>query len=144
MPSLRRRCSVYALVAYGLALKKTFLNACFAFLKQFIFPKFPLVSGMDDQDLSVLQGFTSRLIVPFAFVVEFVTFGVTMDAVKQEVVKIVLVCRSLMCSFFDLYLIYPSFNHLLVTLLVIVVFFLCIFFVMDVFSSLVLEVVVTR
>ncbi|CAA0384079.1 unnamed protein product [Arabidopsis thaliana] len=90
MPSLRRRCSVYALVAYGLALKKAFLNACFASLKQFIFPKFPLVSGMDDQDLSVLQGFTSRLIVPSAFVVEFVTFGVTMDAVKQEVVKIVL------------------------------------------------------
>jgi len=98
---------------------------------------------MDDQDLSVLQGFTSRLIVPFAFVVEFVTFGVTMNAIKQEVVKLVLVCRSLMCSFFDLYLIYHSFNHFLVTFLAIVAFFLCISFVMDVFSSLVLEVAVT-
>ncbi|KAL9307377.1 hypothetical protein AtEden1_Chr1g0028721 [Arabidopsis thaliana] len=95
--------------------QENILKCLFCFFEQFIFPKFLLVSGMDDQDLSVLQGFTSWLIVPFAFVVEFVTFGVTMNAIKQEVVKLVLVCRSLMCSFFDLYLIYHSFNHLLVT-----------------------------
>ena len=124
-----------------MALKKVFLNACFASLKQFIFPEFPLVSGLDDQDLSVLQGSTSRHIVPSAFVVEFVTFGVTMDAVKEAAVKILFVCRSFMYSFFILYLNYSLFNHLLVTFLAFVAFFFCISFfkvpfVMNIFSPL--------
>ncbi|KAL9817597.1 hypothetical protein AtNW77_Chr4g0290331 [Arabidopsis thaliana] len=107
----------------------------------FIFPEFPLVSGLDDQDLSVLQGSTFRHIVPSAFVVEFVTFGVTMDAVKEAAVKILFVCRSLMYSFFILYLNYPLFNHLLVTFWHLLHFFFCISFfkvpfVMNIFSPL--------
>ncbi|KAL9860209.1 hypothetical protein AtNW77_Chr1g0055741 [Arabidopsis thaliana] len=114
---------LYALVANSLALKKAFLNACFASLNQFIFPKFCLVNSMNGQDLSLMQSSTSRLMAPSAYLVEFVTFGVIMDEVKQEAVKIVSVCRSLMYSFFDLYLIYLSFNHLLMIFLAFVSIF---------------------
>jgi len=114
---------LYALVANSLTLKKAFLNACFASLNQFIFPKFCLVNSMNGQDLSLMQSSTSRLMAPSAYLVEFVTFGVIMDEVKQEAVKIVSVCRSLMYSFFDLYLIYLSFNHLLMIFLAFVSIF---------------------
>ncbi|XP_010509027.1 PREDICTED: uncharacterized protein LOC104785506 [Camelina sativa] len=68
---------------------------------QFPFPKFPLVwRGLDDQDLSVLQGSSSRLMV-------------IMDAIYQETAEIVLVYWSLMFSSYDLYLIYPLLSHLL-------------------------------
>ncbi|KAL9309809.1 hypothetical protein AtEden1_Chr1g0054801 [Arabidopsis thaliana] len=132
---------LYALVANSLALKKAFLNACFASLNQFIFPKFCLVNSMNGQDLSLMQSSTSRLMAPSAYLVEFVTFGVIMDEVKQEAVKIVSVCRSLMYSFFDLYLIYLSFNHLLVIFWHLFLFFLCIFVVLDIFFCFVLKVV---
>ncbi|CAH8279102.1 unnamed protein product [Arabidopsis lyrata] len=94
-----RQCFIIVLVADSLALKKAFLDACFASLKQILFPKFPLVwSPMDDQDLSVLQGSSSRLIVSSTFVEEFITVQVIIHVVNQEDIEIVLVCWSLIFS----------------------------------------------
>ncbi|CAD5333067.1 unnamed protein product [Arabidopsis thaliana] len=50
--------------------------------RQILFPKVPLVwSGLDDQSSPVLKGFSSRLMVFFALIAEFVTLWVAMDAV---------------------------------------------------------------
>ncbi|EOA15114.1 hypothetical protein CARUB_v10028487mg, partial [Capsella rubella] len=68
--------------------------------------------ALDNQDLSVLQGSSSRLMVSSTYVVEFITPRVIKDAIYQEATEIVLVCWSRMLSSFDLYLIYPLFNHL--------------------------------
>jgi len=50
--------------------------------RQILFPKVPLVwSGLDDQSSPVLKGFSSRLMVFFALIAEFVTLWVAVDAV---------------------------------------------------------------
>ncbi|CAN8293288.1 unnamed protein product [Cochlearia groenlandica] len=71
-------------------------------LCQFLFPKSPFVwCGLDDQALSVLQGFSSRLIAFSAIVAEFVIFQVASDAVSHEAFEIVRF-RSSLVSFVEM------------------------------------------
>ncbi|ESQ51067.1 hypothetical protein EUTSA_v10022924mg [Eutrema salsugineum] len=75
---------VSAFIAELFAIKEAFWFACSAFMKQFFFPKFPLVwSSFDIQDSPVLQGSSSWLLVSSAVVAGFVTLWVTLDAIKQ-------------------------------------------------------------
>ncbi|KAG7582911.1 hypothetical protein ISN44_As08g024630 [Arabidopsis suecica] len=72
--------------------------------EQFLFPKFPpMWSGLDVEASSVLQGSSSRLKLLSAFDADYVTYRVTMDAVFQESMEIVLVVRFSLCYSYDLY-----------------------------------------
>lgn len=51
--------------------QESIFRCLFCFFEAFSLPKIPF--GLEDQDLSVLQGSSSRLMVPFTFVIEFVT-----------------------------------------------------------------------
>ncbi|XP_024004337.1 uncharacterized protein LOC112081846 isoform X2 [Eutrema salsugineum] len=83
-----------------------------SFMEKFLFPIFPpLLSGLDVQASSVLQGSSSRLMVFSACDAVFVTLWVALDAVFQEVHEIVLVFRFLM-AFYELYC-QSIFRHLL-------------------------------
>ncbi|KAF8094289.1 hypothetical protein N665_0366s0008 [Sinapis alba] len=83
-----------------------------SFVEHFIFPKSPLcISGLDVQDLPVLQGSPSWFIVFPAFVAAFsapvaehIALVCALDAVDQEVIGVLIIFRLLLISFDKLYL----------------------------------------
>ena len=84
-------------------------------------PIFPLVwSELDVQVLLVLQGSSSQLMHVCAFGAVFVTFGVTLDVIVQEIYEIVvkrfLWFLSIICIFFLSYVLPVSFVWLLIAL----------------------------
>uniref|UniRef100_A0A0D3D678 Uncharacterized protein n=1 Tax=Brassica oleracea var. oleracea TaxID=109376 RepID=A0A0D3D678_BRAOL len=84
-------------------------------------PIFPLVwSELDVQVLLVLQGSSSQLMHVSAFGAVFVTFGVTLDVIVQEIYEIVvkrfLWFLSVICIFFLSYVLPVSFVWLLIAL----------------------------
>ncbi|KAH0893889.1 hypothetical protein HID58_056318 [Brassica napus] len=84
-------------------------------------PIFPLVwSELDVQVLLVLQGSSSQLMHISAFGAVFVTFGVTLDVIVQEIYEIVvkrfLWFLSVICIFFLSYVLPVSFIWLLIAL----------------------------